>query len=72
MLATREDQRGKGIASKLVRMACEAMIEENADEVSNPLPSLSPGSLGNQIVKANKCHVLHRSPSKPKPTTSPP
>lgn len=45
MLATREDQRGKGIASKLVRMACEAMIEENADEIAletetHNLPSL--------------------------------
>lgn len=33
MLATREDQRGKGIASKLVRMACDEMIAEDADEV---------------------------------------
>ncbi|KAF2206730.1 hypothetical protein CERZMDRAFT_107984 [Cercospora zeae-maydis SCOH1-5] len=45
MLATREDQRGKGIASKLVRMACEAMIEEDADEIAletetHNLPSL--------------------------------
>ncbi|KAM3413842.1 hypothetical protein BST61_g10520 [Cercospora zeina] len=45
MLATREDQRGKGIASKLVRMACEAMTEENADEIvleteTDNLPSL--------------------------------
>lgn len=35
MLATREDQRGKGIASKLVRMACDEMIAQDADEVSD-------------------------------------
>ncbi|EMF12466.1 acyl-CoA N-acyltransferase [Sphaerulina musiva SO2202] len=34
MLATREDQRGKGIASKLVRMACDEMIAEDADEIA--------------------------------------
>lgn len=33
MLATREEYRGKGIASKLVRMAVEKMIEKDADEV---------------------------------------
>lgn len=33
MLATREDYRGRGIASKLVRMAVDKMIEEDADEV---------------------------------------
>lgn len=34
MLATREEHRGKGIASKLVRMAVEKMIAMDADEVS--------------------------------------
>lgn len=33
MLATREEYRGKGIASKLVRMAITKMIEMDADEV---------------------------------------
>lgn len=33
MLAVRQDCRGKGIASKLVMMAVEAMKEQNADEV---------------------------------------
>ena len=33
MLATREEYRGRGIASKLVRMAVEKMIEKDADEV---------------------------------------
>ena len=37
MLATREDQRGKGIASKLVRMACDEMIAQDADEVKHSL-----------------------------------
>jgi peptide alpha-N-acetyltransferase len=45
MLAVREEYRGQGIATKLVRMAIDAMIELNADEVSSsPLflcPSLS-------------------------------
>ena len=35
MLATREEYRGKGIASRLVRMAVEKMIEKDADEVSS-------------------------------------
>jgi GNAT superfamily N-acetyltransferase len=34
MLAVREEYRGRGIATKLVRMAIDAMIERNADEVS--------------------------------------
>lgn len=33
MLAVREENRGKGIATKLVRKAIDAMIEKNADEV---------------------------------------
>ncbi|KAJ9297790.1 hypothetical protein DTO271G3_4011 [Paecilomyces variotii] len=34
MLAVREEYRGKGIATKLVRMAIDAMIERNADEIA--------------------------------------
>ncbi|KAI9738182.1 MAG: N-alpha-acetyltransferase mak3 [Cirrosporium novae-zelandiae] len=34
MLATKKEHRGKGIATKLVRMAIDAMIERNADEVA--------------------------------------
>ena len=34
MLAVREECRGKGVATKLVRMAIDAMIERDADEVS--------------------------------------
>lgn len=33
MLAVKDDQRGKGIATKLVRMAVEAMADKDADEV---------------------------------------
>ena len=34
MLAVREEHRGKGVATKLVRMAIDAMIEKDADEVN--------------------------------------
>lgn len=33
MLAVREEHRGKGVATKLVRMAIDIMIEREADEV---------------------------------------
>ena len=33
MLAVREENRGRGVATKLVRMAIDAMIERDADEV---------------------------------------
>ena len=36
MLAVREEYRGKGIATKLVCMAIDAMIERDADEVRYP------------------------------------
>lgn len=35
MLATRQEHRGKGIATHLVRMAIDAMIAKDADEVSH-------------------------------------
>lgn len=41
MLAVRKEHRGKGIATKLVRMAIDNMIERDADEVRLiPFPSL--------------------------------
>jgi GNAT superfamily N-acetyltransferase len=43
MLAVKEEYRGKGIATNLVRKAIDAMIERDADEV-NP-PRLSPPPL---------------------------
>ena len=33
MLAVREEHRGKGMATKLVRMAIDAMIKKDAEEV---------------------------------------
>lgn len=33
MLAVKEEHRGKGIATRLVRMAIDHMIEQNAEEV---------------------------------------
>ena len=33
MLAVREEHRGRGIATKLVRLAIDAMIEKEAEEV---------------------------------------
>ena len=35
MLAVREEYRGKGVATKLVRMAVDVMVERDADEVGN-------------------------------------
>lgn len=35
MLAVKEEHRGKGIATKLVRKAIDIMIERDADEVYN-------------------------------------
>lgn len=34
MLAVKKEHRGKGIATKLVRMAIDMMIERDADEVN--------------------------------------
>ncbi len=36
MLAVKEEFRGKGVATKLVRMALDRMIEQDAEEVSYP------------------------------------
>lgn len=43
MLAVREEHRGKGIATKLVRMAIDAMIERDADEVASLLNPSAKG-----------------------------
>lgn len=40
MLAVKEECRGKGIATKLVRMAIDAMIAREADEVSFSVSNL--------------------------------
>lgn len=59
MLAVREEHRGKGIATKLVRMAIDMMIEREADEVCTHL--LSPGP----VLDAK----IYRSLSRPKSPT---
>lgn len=43
MLAVREEYRGRGIATKLVRMAIDAMIERDAYEVREDLNESSIG-----------------------------
>ena len=45
MLAVKGEHRGKGIATKLVRMAIDAMIEQDADEVC-----LQTGTLTGRIL----------------------
>ena len=42
MLAVKEEHRGQGIATKLVRMALDIMIERDAEEVKLLLPRKSP------------------------------
>lgn len=37
MLAVKKEHRGRGIATKLVRMAIDIMIERDADEVGHSL-----------------------------------
>ena len=45
MLAVREEYRGKGIATKLVRMAIDAMIARDAEEVCRILSVLKSYSI---------------------------
>lgn len=71
MLATREDQRGKGIASKLVRMACDEMIAEDADEV-RPMRENPPRLIIAIPLILTKTKITTRLLSKQKTTTSPP
>jgi peptide alpha-N-acetyltransferase/ribosomal-protein-alanine N-acetyltransferase len=49
MLAVREEYRGRGIATKLVRMAIDAMIERDADEVGLPATQLAAGGSRKKI-----------------------
>lgn len=67
MLAVREEYRGRGIATKLVRMAIDAMIERDADEVG--LHSGGGYWSANRVVSRVlwlTCMCLGRSSSKPK------
>jgi peptide alpha-N-acetyltransferase/ribosomal-protein-alanine N-acetyltransferase len=49
MLAVREEYRGRGIATKLVRMAIDAMIERDADEVGSPASRACSGAIWKKI-----------------------
>lgn len=49
MLAVREEYRGRGIATKLVRMAIDAMVERNADEVRLSIPLSFPSAICRRI-----------------------
>lgn len=63
MLATRQEYRGQGIASALVRKAVEQMIAEDADEVSIVVSQMYADGLTQNVC---------RSLSKPRSITSPP
>lgn len=59
MLAVREEHRGSGIATKLVRMSIDLMIEREADEVRT----------GRRRLGSRLDAEAHRSPSRPKSPT---
>jgi peptide alpha-N-acetyltransferase len=70
MLAVREEYRGRGIATQLVRMAIDAMIARNADEVGIFASFFSIGR--GDAVFLNACaDNCFRSSSKPKSQTPP-
>lgn len=52
MLATRSEYRGRGIATKLVRLAMDKMIEMDADEVITRYP----------WHRSLRTHIQNRSP----------
>ena len=59
MLAVKEEHRGKGIATKLVRMAIDAMIARGAEEVCRLSSASTFCTLAYTLAR-------HRSRSKPK------
>lgn len=61
MLAVREEYRGRGIATKLVRMAIDAMIERNADEVC-----VSPASERAVSVRSSFAHCVVSCADRPR------
>lgn len=63
MLAVREEYRGRGIATELVRMAIDAMIARNADEVGIFASFVSTGH--GYSVFWNAC-VLTSAPDRPR------
>lgn len=56
MLAVREEYRGKGIATRLVRMAIDIMIERDADEVEDIRPQLDPFCSNSADCSGNRSH----------------
>jgi len=58
MLAVKEGYRGKGVATKLVRTAVDAMIERDADEVPLILPPLKEAD-----GKSFRSHSKPKSPT---------
>lgn len=64
MLAVSEGYRGRGIATKLVRMAIDAMIERDADEVC--YFHIRDRSLAYQVFVAFRSFSKPRSPTPPR------
>ena len=60
MLAVREEYRGKGIATRLVRMSIDAMIERDADEVCAPVALLIGGWVLMMVDCARDGNHKHR------------
>ena len=57
MLAVREEYRGKGIATRLVRMAIDIMIERDADEVEDIVHSQVDSFCSNNADRSgNRSH----------------
>ena len=56
MLAVKGDYRGKGIATRLVRMAIDIMIERDAEEVEDNHSRLSSLCSSNAGCSGNRSH----------------
>ena len=56
MLAVKEEHRGQGIATRLVRMALDIMIERDAEEVKLPLSKRTPTILIRSDCPGNRSH----------------
>lgn len=65
MLAVREEHRGKGIATKLVRMAIDAMIERDAEEVRSTSSTLALSPISFHTQPAPPPPLLPPTPTNP-------
>lgn len=63
MLAVKKEHRGKGIATKLVRMAIDVMIERDADEVGFHLPLHGECNAQQGRSVAGRLHSRRKSPT---------